>query len=236
MSAIDWTGEAFSLRLAMTLMHFLWQGCAVGAAVLVCGRLLRSRSAQLRYAVGVAGMLIMLVCLPISFMRVDVPQMPESVVSNNVVTELTIAPEVKPELEAAATELAAPVEPTVDVEHTQVASHPRESDTSPVVPQTLESARRVVTAASSAEVSRTPPNNFLTGVAPAVMWGYFGGVLLMTLRLTSGLWGEHRLRSASIPCNDPTLIAIVRDLAERLRRSMYAVRFRFRLWLESSGR
>src|SRR5688572_22599353 len=64
----DWFDIAFCTRLTQTLLHFLWQGCAIGliaAALLVC---LQRKSANLRYWVGVFALLAMFACLPLTYL------------------------------------------------------------------------------------------------------------------------------------------------------------------------
>jgi hypothetical protein len=58
------------LRLTLTLLHFLWQACAVALLVLAAGWCLRRRSAGARYAVNVGGLLLMAACVPFTFATV----------------------------------------------------------------------------------------------------------------------------------------------------------------------
>ncbi len=51
MITFDWLDESFSLRLAVTLLHFLWQGVAVSLLMIVAGWMLKRASAQMRYTV-----------------------------------------------------------------------------------------------------------------------------------------------------------------------------------------
>ncbi len=80
MHLFAWLDESYSLRLAVTLLHFLWQGVAVALLVVVAGRMLQRASAQMRYAVNVAAMLILVLCLPVTFALVDVSQQAAAVV------------------------------------------------------------------------------------------------------------------------------------------------------------
>jgi hypothetical protein len=48
--------EAYSLRLAQTLLHFLWQGAAIGALVFLLDRSLKMLPARSKYALHVAAL------------------------------------------------------------------------------------------------------------------------------------------------------------------------------------
>lgn len=49
-----WLAPEIVQRFAGSLLHFLWQGAAVGLAAAICLRLLARRSAELRHIVAVA--------------------------------------------------------------------------------------------------------------------------------------------------------------------------------------
>lgn len=63
--------EAYSLRLATTLLHFLWQAAAIGIAVFLLEKMLPKLSASKKYKLHVAAMLMMASCLPITFFSRD---------------------------------------------------------------------------------------------------------------------------------------------------------------------
>src|SRR5690349_21177975 len=54
-------------RLAESLLHFIWQGSLLAVIALVADRGLRGCSAQLRYAVHVAALFLMLACVPVTY-------------------------------------------------------------------------------------------------------------------------------------------------------------------------
>ena len=62
--------QAFCLRFSQTLLHFLWQGAVVGLLVLVVGWCLHRAAAQVRYAINLAAMLLMVACLPLTFLLI----------------------------------------------------------------------------------------------------------------------------------------------------------------------
>src|SRR5581483_2041151 len=54
-------------RVAWTLLHFLWQGALVALALAAVRTLLRRKSANTRYLASCVAMLLMLVCIAITF-------------------------------------------------------------------------------------------------------------------------------------------------------------------------
>ena len=64
---LDFMDRMWCLRFVETLLHFLWQGCVVALVVLLLGRLLRSASARIRYALNLAALISMVACLPITY-------------------------------------------------------------------------------------------------------------------------------------------------------------------------
>lgn len=215
MFSIEWAGEAFSLRLAITLLHFVWQGLVIAAVVLLSGWMLRTGSARLRYAVNVAGLFCMLACLPVTFALVDAPMAaPEPIAVERPAPTVPAAvdiPAVASTLESADTgELQATPRPDIQ----PVGS----SDTA------MQSVARISPVNTPlSDVSDTPatesteePASTSSQLIPVVVWSYFVGVLFMMIRLALGLCGGHRLRSGSVPCEDSRLIALVREQAHRL--------------------
>jgi beta-lactamase regulating signal transducer with metallopeptidase domain len=57
----------FCLHAALTLLHFLWQGLLLAMIACLAGWALRNRSASFRYRMYAATMLLMLACLPATF-------------------------------------------------------------------------------------------------------------------------------------------------------------------------
>jgi beta-lactamase regulating signal transducer with metallopeptidase domain len=58
----------FSLRLTWAIAHFLWQGCAIAMCYAVAAWCLKRRAAHTRYVAGVAALLLMAACLPVTFL------------------------------------------------------------------------------------------------------------------------------------------------------------------------
>ena len=82
MSAIELFSQPAWARLALTLLHFLWQGLAVVAIVALAARLLKLRHGPPRYAAYLACMLVMAACPVVTFLVVEVP--PATQLNNEV--------------------------------------------------------------------------------------------------------------------------------------------------------
>ena len=53
---------AFCVRLMETLMHFLWQGVAIGLLAVLAATVIRGASSRARYGVYVVALLLMAAC------------------------------------------------------------------------------------------------------------------------------------------------------------------------------
>ncbi len=62
-----WIDSTLASRLALTLVHFLWQGMLIAMFVWLIGAMLRSKSAKARYSVFLGGLLSMVVCAVVTF-------------------------------------------------------------------------------------------------------------------------------------------------------------------------
>src|SRR5580658_3038389 len=63
---------ALSLRLTLTLLHFLWQGAVLGLVALAADRALRRATSRVRYAMFVGILAVMGPALPATFSLVRV--------------------------------------------------------------------------------------------------------------------------------------------------------------------
>jgi hypothetical protein len=66
----DLTGplsSEFSIRLTQSLLHFLWQGFAIGLLVWIIHHVAVRASPRARHAVGVSALLVMLACVPTTY-------------------------------------------------------------------------------------------------------------------------------------------------------------------------
>ena len=65
-----------SLRLAIALLHFLWQGLALAVIAVVCNASIGRKSAKVRYWISFSALLLMLACLLATFGLVTVEGTP----------------------------------------------------------------------------------------------------------------------------------------------------------------
>jgi len=199
MDLLTWFDESFRLRIALTLLHFLWQGCVMMLVVLLAGWMLRRAPAAWRYLINLAAMLMMAACLPVTFVLLEPSHACEA---RRDTTETAMSPllggrsEVDEDramqLNNASPELAmAPV------------LRSREIDT--------ESAERTAAAARTIDtlVDLRPLATYVTAI-------YVLGVAVMIFRLASGLCGGQRLRRLASPVDEPLLLDVVRREAKRI--------------------
>ncbi|MCH8147397.1 MAG: hypothetical protein IH987_05290 [Planctomycetes bacterium] len=62
----SWIDSTLTTRIALTLVHFLWQGVLIAILVWLIGAVLRNKSANARYSVFLGGLLSMAVCAVVS--------------------------------------------------------------------------------------------------------------------------------------------------------------------------
>ena len=215
MSAFALGGETFALRVAATLLHFFWQGFFIAVGVLVLGLLLRNVPARIRYAVNVAALLLMVACLPATFVWVSVSDEAVGVSSptgnaDESRSELTQFSAETSGISLAALAAGRPV--NAPAEPTSTLNGPK------VAPAKTAAIARGLTETASTVSPGAPRETagWMAPVATVVTWGYFVGVLLMTLRLAMGLRGGQDLRRASTPIVDTRLLAMVRSQAEQI--------------------
>ena len=67
-----------SLRLAITLLHFLWQGLALAVIAIVCNASIGRKSAKVRYWISFSALMLMLACLLATFGLVGVEGTPRA--------------------------------------------------------------------------------------------------------------------------------------------------------------
>ncbi len=94
--------SGYSVQLTWALVHFLWQGCAIAVLYVAVTRGLRRTQANTRYVVGVAALLGMAACLPITLWLLPPPPMQASMA--------TLSPSVRT--------FFPPASPAVSVVHT----------------------------------------------------------------------------------------------------------------------
>lgn len=188
-----WIEPSFALRLTTALLHFLWQGCAAGGLVVIGSVLLRRAPARWRYALNVLALLLMVACVPATFVLLDGPDL-TSTSEQPTATALTAAPTFH------------------DVEtplHAFAGGGHLVTEPAPLETAREGSRRELESPAGTMLADMTLFARFFTGV-------YFIGVALMLLRFATALRGGYRLARTAIPIADDALLATIRRQARRI--------------------
>lgn len=225
MNPIAWLDESLSLRLVLTLLHFLWQGAAIGAVAVGCEQVLRRSSAQVRYLLHMAALLLMLICLPATFSWMDVPAHDRQ---RQVAVQRLPAPGSVPGSGGSGYEAGRLRELTsvTSVEESSAVvitasetndriGEPREK----IVVQPIGHPRPVVAAGAPVAVSGAASQErpaLLELLAPYLTIVYFMCVLGMLGRVATGVWGSRQLGAASVAVTDVGLCALIRRQAARI--------------------
>jgi beta-lactamase regulating signal transducer with metallopeptidase domain len=195
------------LRFALTLLHFLWQGAVIGALVAAAVWILRRSPPSSRYTLHSAALVCLPVCIVVTFATVEVPR--HWMAPNRVDGFASLSAD--NEL-AQSNELIAIDSPTESENGTQ-----RSGEEPQPVPLDQAVERANTKGPAHASTSTHPETRpFFVRLAPAVAAIYFAGVSLFLLRLMAATWGGHRLRTASTPIDDPSLLMLVVDQSRQV--------------------
>lgn len=208
--------EETSLRIAVTLLHFLWQGIAIGALVFLSNWFLRQASASSRYALHGIALFLMPLCVVLTFAVADVPDSWRTARGETAIAEATNdAAEVSstsghlPETNTIA-ESPSDSEPPSDYDAAVVRDLPLQANPEPQFAEDTSSAAQPL-------IARWAPEMALL---------YFVGAGLFFLRLVLSMWGGQRLRTVSTPVDETELLQLVAVHARRVGlRILPAVRY-----------
>ena len=180
------------VRLAETLAHFLWQGTALGALVLVVALLLRRSSPNTRYTVYVAAMLLMAACPIVTFLVLSAP--PAAVMHVEFAQDQPDAVPSPALAEVSATPLPARVSP------------PDGFTGHGVIPVRAAESKPPAPAKPTVYLEEPPTwHRFV----PYAVAAYLLGVMLFLGRLLLALAGGRRLGRAARPVDaTPLLVAL----------------------------
>lgn len=206
---IQLLGHELLSRIALTLMHFLWQGVAIGAVAAIAAFVLRRSSASSRYALYTVALLCLPTCVAITFATVETPgawrDFGAEVAGQAGSRLISKAPGV-PTDEIASSDLPQPN--TFDDLHSPSVHNDRLASNEPVA---TEGQAAVLDKRADAT---SPP--LLARLSPAIVLAYVAGASLFLLRLLAGTWGGHRLRVASTPIDNPTLLKLVAEQSRKV--------------------
>ncbi|MFT5328464.1 MAG: beta-lactamase regulating signal transducer with metallopeptidase domain, partial [Planctomycetaceae bacterium] len=218
MSEFSWTGDAFALRVATTLLHFVWQGLILAFVVGMAGVLLQRASARCRYSVNVVTLLAMVTCLPVTFAMLGD--------SSGDTIQLSVTTAADPAETRTAHEFLTAYDST-GIEHRRVEGTPNESSDDRKDASLRESAIAAEQSSGAPLVPDSPASpsstqqlseffGMFSALASFLTWSYFLGVLFMTVRLTVGLRGGQSLRRDSTLVEDASLLTMVHEQAVRV--------------------
>lgn len=191
----------FSLRLMLTLIHFLWQGCVIAAGVAVLGHLMRRTSASQRYVLNLAGLMLMAVCVLATYAWLQFSDQRSPLTANGA-SEMMLG---VGSIEATSS--------TVAGSQAELLS----PDAGRSDGATFAAETQIAAAEGTVEDFATSENQ--SWMSPAARYGaavYLAGVLVMFLRLVAALWGGWRLRQVSNIVDDTQLLEMVARQAKRL--------------------
>lgn len=200
-------GSELCLRFALTLIHFLWQGALIGALVAVAVWILRKSPPSSRYALHSVALVCLPICVAVTFATVEVPR--HWTTPNRGDGRGSLSADEQPAL---SNEFIAMDSPADSRNGTQ-----RGGEEPQLVPLNQAVERGNLKAPAYTVISTHPESRpFLVRLAPTVAAIYFVGACLFLLRFMAATWGGHRLRIASIPIDDPSLLKLVVNQSRRV--------------------
>jgi beta-lactamase regulating signal transducer with metallopeptidase domain len=193
-------GGPLGQRLAWTLLHFLWQGLLISAGVAAAGWLLSPAQTRGKYAVALAGLVLMACCPLVTFgiVQVSAPK--------------TAARAPAPDLPAEESQLQGPVQmPASDMARGAPPGPPaRAGEVAP------EPSADPVPQTSPAEPGwRARLAGGAAAVQPYAVAVWLAGVVALAGRLLASVLGVRRLARGRLPVT-AELAAIAARLAQRL--------------------
>ena len=203
--------------VALTLMHFLWQGIVIGLIAMAVGKLFRNASAASRYAVYLVTLASLPVCVVVTLAVVEVPASWKAEVesANDTRSGVSAEDNVAPANTQTENAVANVGEPQDDIsEELPVQSNAAPLVSSPELSGGEGQASDVVPENIGVQEYRSPP--FPATFAPFVVGVYLVGSSIFLLRLIIAVWGGHRLRKSSKAITDASIIRLVTDQAKRI--------------------
>ena len=174
--------------MSLTLLHFLWQGCVIAAAVYSIGGLLQRSSATVRYWLHVVALLLMVACVSATFAIVSTYQ------NKNVTTSAIESESTSHELADVGTAVGLASDPPI------------------VRPEPDQPTDVAVIAGKHADGLAST----IAGISPWLTAFYFAGVAVMLFRLMRSFSSGHRLRRGSTVVDDNALLAMITRQARRV--------------------
>ena len=225
-------GHELSVRLTAMLLHFLWQGAAIGVVTAATVWLFRNRSAQLRYVTYLTGLALMATASLVTFAMTDsasalssdtnAPDGDSSVSRVTPIGETGLDSSVRPA--AGDGEQTSPAVTTGLQTPTgqQSAFDPAVADSVAIEPPETGAARNTGSRASVASDLNTDVESFwFSGfdaglIAPYASVTYLMGLLVMLAKFAHGVWCSRRWVRLAVPVEDSMIMAVFDESVKTL--------------------
>jgi len=202
--------QSICIRLTQTLLHFLWQGLAIGLCTVLVAWMSRTASSRVRYGIHATSLVLMALCVPTTFLLTNV-------IDSGLNDQEAVAFH---ELES----LSVPsgmVQPALP--QTGKSMPESSTDQSPLLISDAAGPAQSSTFVSVSEAennvltrTRTRFESAIRPYALHAACAYFLGVIAMLGRLCFALWGGHRLRRTATPIADRKLLQRIQLQARRI--------------------
>ena len=200
MNALFTLDAVFCLHFALTLLHFLWQGLLLAMLAGLAGWCLHNRSAAVRYRVYSGSLIMMLACLPVTFVVIhdqDETRITDVTLSTLMSSETSA--DCIPDIPTKITDVEAPYIPVpIADEAGELLSIPMPHSENAV----RESTNPMPVEAATVSIRERATRWTLTG--------YLLGVCAMLARMLLGFTGTHRLRHDALELTDMTVVEMIR--------------------------
>ncbi len=204
-------------RFGLTLLHFLWQGAAVAIVMTIVFRLLRRRSAELRYVASVAGLVLMVVLPVVTFSLVEVPTASTEALGPSATDQMN-APE-SPHAAGPGASLLAPTAGEGAAEGRPALASQTESATSEVQPASGPEDHVLAASEGAAAADSPAGTRWVDRIRPTLPWivlAWVVGVLFFSTRLAGGWLYVVRLRRHSAHKAAEPVVRTADRLCQRL--------------------
>ena len=195
-----WIDSTLANRVALTMVHFLWQGMLIAILVWLIGAVLRNKSANARYSVFLGGLLSMAVCAVVTFVVMEPHAQTGSVPAGNGSPIVASSPTSDNRDDSLATELSIVPESDLRAIEDDVSASTLETD--------------ALASGESSDIQPSTSLNVWQKATPLIAAAYLFGVVILLGRLMLGLRGGWNLRRHSEPVDEASLLSM---LARRAR-------------------
>ncbi|MCY2927279.1 MAG: hypothetical protein NT031_17965, partial [Planctomycetota bacterium] len=215
MTAADCLSGPGPLRLALTLVHFLWQGLAVAALTALAVRAMALRAGPPRYAAYLTALLALAACPVVTFLLVEPPVAPHTLPA-----EAAGLSDTADGLPASSASGPWQAVGGADVPAGQPSAPTGGPYThAPIAPPLAAAARAVSPPPAAPPATEDSVGaRLLHAVSPALPWitaAWIAGVCALSLRLCAGAIGTLRWRRQLVE-SPPALRPMLAELAQRM--------------------